>query len=138
MSRSSSVPEAQFEQLSQDLQSLGYKGLVSEGYVDTSLTGYGVQILLYPNRTIQFVSGFEMPADAPFDVNRSNAFNSTYRFSKTYLDDDQDVVLSTDFLYDWDHEDRAGTLKRMILTHELALGFLTSAFGQGSADAEQD
>jgi hypothetical protein len=117
-----------------DLQNIGYRAEIKGPSIISSMTGYLVDVVIYPNKTIQFSSGFSISKLSIFDVGRANAYNRKYRFSKVYLDDDGDAVLSTDFFYDWDVDERESVLRRLVVLHEASLGFLANEFEKSTDD----
>lgn len=125
----------QLQRLAADLQDLGYRGQVADDRVSSSITGYEVEIFLFPNRTLQFSTGFQID-DGSFGLAEVNAFNASYRFGRTFIDEDEDVILVSDFLYDAEDDGRISQLKRMLLLHEVSLGFLTGAFDRADEAAQ--
>lgn len=137
MSEVTDAMSEQLRRLASDLQELGYRGQVAEDRVNTSITGYEVEIFLFPNRTLQFSTGFQIDDDS-FGLDEVNEFNATYRFGRAFIDDDGDVILIGDFLYNDEDENRIPQLKRMLLLHEVSLGFLTEAFDRADQTGDPE
>lgn len=100
------------------LQNDGYRAKVepNDGAI-RSATG-GLKISVYPtDNTIQLRCGV-VAEDYDVQLQQVNTFNAKYRFGKMYLDQDNDIVLESDHIFDVRKDDAASTLTEIMKIFE--------------------
>lgn len=105
---SSVVAESLDKRLAELLQEAGYKAKISEiGGVKSAVSGMNITVYPFENDTIQVISAIKMPDGWEPDYQLVNSHNLKYRYAKVFIDDEGDLVLSGDFIVDFDEPQAA-------------------------------
>jgi hypothetical protein len=100
----------------------------------------GLRISLYSYKTsIQLRLGIQRQVTY-IQLQHVNEFNARYRFVKLYLDYDGDLVLESDFLFDFSakKEEAAARLGNIMAIFDGAISSLKAMFDKAEDEAEAD
>jgi hypothetical protein len=96
------------------LQDDGYRAKIEPTDGAIRSAAGGLNISLYPtDNTIQLRCGV-VAEDYDVQLQHVNTFNARYRFGKMYLDEDNDIVLETDHLFDVHKDNAVSTLREIM------------------------
>jgi Putative bacterial sensory transduction regulator len=126
------------------LQEEGYRAKI-EGDVVRSMTS-GFRVSLYPyGESIQLRLGIKRQGTY-LELRHVNDFNARYRFAKVYLDRDGDIILESDFPFDFAEgkEEAAAKLGEIMAIFDGSISSLKDKIDEaeaetktGSADSEE-
>lgn len=118
MSETRAVEDADVQAIASLLHEEGYRAKIEpDTGVIRSATG-GLNISIFPSaKNIQVRCGI-VREDYRIGLKDVNDFNARYRFGKLYIDDDGDIVLESDHLFDVQAGDAAGSLREIIRIFE--------------------
>jgi len=118
------------------LQEEGYRAKIEGGAVRSMTSGFSVSI--YPYRgSIQLRFGIQGQGTY-FQPRHANEFNARYRFAKVYLDDDGDIILESDFLFDFAarSEEAAAKLREIMAIFDGTARFLRDKIEEAGDEAK--
>jgi hypothetical protein len=115
-----------FDKIATLIQEIGYKALVKDNLISTSMSGWSVAIIPYGDDSIQMYLGFTMDANDNFGLDQANEFNKTNRYSKCYLVDNA-AAFEQDFFFDISKPTAKNDLERIFETWEGVIGLAREA-----------
>lgn len=122
------------------LQDLGYKAAFDADMscIESRMSGLAIIVFYDPGKSIQFYCGMTLGKNRTFGLKEANAANRKFRFAKFYLDDDDDLSLEMDSLFDASRECAREDLNAIIVLWEGALGLMKEELAAASQYAVKE
>lgn len=119
------------------LREIGYRAQVDPGddEVIRSAAGGWKIALQFTDETLG-VRCYLEGKDSHIQLRHVNEFNASYRFAKIYLDDEGDIVLGCDFLFNAAKDDVTATLREVMTISEESIGALKDLFRAARNETE--
>jgi hypothetical protein len=131
-----SISEASAEsKLVHLIQELGYRASNggSDNVIETAMSGFRVAIFITPKHSIQLFCGVALSEDSGFGLEEANNANKQLRFAKFYIDNEDDLGMESDFLFDVDTEDAASQLASIFSLWEGSLALMKERLADARA-----
>ncbi|MGE4480823.1 hypothetical protein [Acidocella sp.] len=118
------------------IQELGYKALVTDDLISTSMSGWNVGVFPYNDDSIQMYLGFTIGAEDNFDFSQANEFNKVNRYSKCYVTDNT-AAFEQDFFFDVSKPTAKNDLERIFATWEGIIGLAREALDKSTQERNE-